>query len=128
MDTFKFLNEFVSPVCHKRVHSWEEMNAIPDPLLVKATTFYQLYQHNVFEGDDRLSLRQFFRVCSQYFYYDKMVCEHGTEFYYYVVFNEDNEMYKLTKDIVRSRVKANAPDTLTDLSYIIEAVTRRENV
>lgn len=127
MTTLEFLQEFVSPSCHKLEHGLTELNEIkstPGVVMVKATTFYQIYKHNVFESNGRLSMQEFYQVCGQYFYYDKYVCTHGTEFYYYIVFNELNQMYKITKDIIIQRINANNPLTLQDLLHIVPAVTK----
>jgi hypothetical protein len=128
MTTHEFMQNFISPSSYKIEHDLAEYNQIkanPRVRMVKATTFYQIYKHNVFGGgEDRLSMKDFFRVASQYFYYDKYVCEHGTEFYYYIVFNEEDRMYILTKDIVEKRIQANRPELLKDLLYKVEAVTK----
>lgn len=125
MTTTEFLQDFVSPSSHKIAHNHEEYMQIKKKAkVIKATTFYQIYQHNVFETDGRLSMREFFRVCGQYFYYDKMVCTHGTEFYYYIIFNGNNPMYQLTKALMQRRIDANTPETLDDLEHVIEAVTK----
>ena len=128
MTTKEFLNEFVDKTSHKIEHNVDEYDKIrntPGVVMVKATTFYQIYKHNVFtEVDDRLTMRRFFHVCGQFFYYDKYVCEHGTEFFYYVKFNPDNEMYQLTSNIIQQRVNAHGPDKLTDLKYVMKAVTK----
>lgn len=127
MTTLEFLQEFVSPSCHKLEHGLTELNEIkstPGVVMIKATTFYQIYKHNVFDSRGRLSMQEFYQVCGQYFYYDKYVCTHGTEFYYYIVFNELNQMYKITKDIIIQRINANNPLTLQDLLHIVPAVTK----
>lgn len=128
MTTHEFLNGFISPTCHKEEHSLKEYESIvsrPNVHQVKATTLYHIYKHNVFsKTDKRLNMKQFFHVCGQYLYYDKYLCEHGTEFFYYVEFNEENEMYNLTKPIIIKRLIANAPDKLTDLKSIMKAVSK----
>jgi hypothetical protein len=129
MTTYEFLNGYVSPVSHKIAHDYTEYDRIrkrPDVLAVKATTLYQIYKHNVFGSDDRLPMRDFFQVAAQYFYYDKYVCHHGTEFFYHVVFNEDNPMYRLTKDVVDRRVRLNRPEALKDLVHKVEAMTKED--
>ncbi len=128
MTTAEFLNDFIQPTSHKMLHSLDEFHKIkanPNVKMVKATTFYQIYKHNTFGSDgERLTLHEFYRISSQYFYYDKYVCDHGTEFYYYVIFNEDNKMYDLTKDIIKKRIDSNRPELLKDLLYVVEAVTK----
>lgn len=129
MNTQEFLQEFINPVSHKVEHNpieFARIKSLTKIKMIKATTFYQIYKHNVFDkSEKRLTMKQFFHVCGQYFYYDKYVCEHGTEFYYYVAFNEDHHMYQVTKAIINKRVWANRPDTLNDLKYIVEAVTKQ---
>ena len=128
MTTLEFFNGFVSPACHKVAHNLTEYESIrmrADAKLIKATTFYQIYKHNVFGSDGhRLQMKEFFRICSQYLYYDKYICTHGTEFFYHVVFNQGNEMYALTADLIDKRIEADAPGMLTDLVHIVTAVSR----
>lgn len=127
MNTIEFFNTFISPRCHKVEHTFEELQTFKDDaVLVKATTLYQIYQHNVFEVDGRLSMRDFYRIAAQYLYYDKYICTHGTEFYYYVVFNTENLTFQLTEELTLRRVEANAPDTLDDIEYVVHATTRRD--
>jgi hypothetical protein len=127
MTTKEFFHEFIDVTSHKVEHTLEEFNKIQDSYLVKATTLYQIYKHNVFGQDERLSMREFFRVCGQYLYYDKYVCEHGTEFYYYVKFNENNKFYELTKELVHKRIDANSPENLRDLQVIVKAMKYMED-
>lgn len=122
MNNHEFFNDFISQVSHKINHDHIEHQLLTgraDVVLVKATTLYQIYKHNVFDIDGRLPLKEFYRVCGQYLYYDKYVCRHGTEFYYYIVFNENNNIFKATKDLVLRRIELNSPSTLDDLEYII---------
>ena len=125
MTTTEFLHQFVNPACHKIHNSQEEYQDIKQrSVVIKATTFYQIYKHNVFgKVDARLEMRDFFHVCGQYFYYDKYICDHGTEFYYHIIFNDDNDMYKLTQKLIEKKVKANAPTTLKDVRYMYEAIS-----
>lgn len=132
MTTQAFMKNYISPESYKIEHDLTEYNQIkehPNAKMVKATTFYQIYKHNVFGGEEnRLTMKDFFRVCSQYFYYDKYICTHGTEFYYHIIFNEDDRMYALTKDIVEKRIQANRPERLKDLLHIVEAVTKETSI
>lgn len=129
MDTSQFLQEFMNPISHKVMHNiteFERIKRLADIVQVKATTFYQIYKHNVYPtSGKRLGMKEFFHVCGQYFYYDKYVCDHGTEFYYYVAFNEDNQIYQATAPIINKRVWANRPETLKDLKFVIEAVSKQ---
>lgn len=125
MKTLEFFQSFISPRSHKVLHNITELDEFRSKaVLVKATTLYQIYKHNVFETNGRLPMRDFFQIAGQYLYYDKYVCQHGTEFYYYVVFNEHNAMYQLTKSLIQKRVYANRPETLKDLIRVITAVTK----
>ena len=118
MTTHSFFNEMISLRAHKLDHSLEEYGRIlPHATLVKATTLYQLYKHNVYTTDGRLSLKEFFRVAGQYLYYDKYVCDHGTEYYYLVIWNKEHPIYQATEDLIVRRTEANAPETLTDFRY-----------
>jgi hypothetical protein len=129
MTTAEFLQDFINPISHKVQHNTTEFDRIKklsNVVMIKATTFYQIYKHNVYPSSgDRLSMKDFFHACGQYFYYDKYVCTHGTEFYYYVAFNEKNQMYQATQPIINKRVWANRPATLKDLEFIVEAVTKQ---
>ena len=129
MNTQEFLLEFVNPISHKVEHNiteFEKIKKLKGIKMIKATTFYQIYKHNVYPtSGERLSMKDFYHVCGQYFYYDKYVCTHGTEFYYYVSFNAENKIFKITESIVNRRVWANRPETLKDLEYIVEAVTKQ---
>lgn len=128
MTTQEFFQDFVSPSSHKILHNSTEFQTVkehPNVVMVKATTFYQIYKHNVFGRDGRrLTMQEFFRVCGQYLYYDKYICDHGTEFYYYVIFNDKNEMYQLTKEVIGKRIWANRPHTLRDVQQVVEAVSK----
>jgi len=126
MKTLEFFKGFVSPTCHKIEHNTAEYDTVREhSVLVKATTFYEIYKHNVFVTDGRLSLQDFYRVCGQYLYYDKYVCEHGTEFYYHIIWG-DHPMVDLTKDLIAQRVSANAPEHLQDLQYVVRATSREK--
>lgn len=129
MDTTQFLQDFINPVSHKVEHSpteFERIKKLTDVRMIKATTFYQIYKHNVYPtSGKRLGMKDFFHACGQYFYYDKYVCTHGTEFYYYVAFNDENIMYKATAPIINKRIWANRPASLKDLEFIVEAVTKQ---
>lgn len=127
MKTLEFFQSFIHPRSHKVLHNITELDGFRnDAILVKATTLYQIYKHNVFESSGRLPMREFFQIAGQYLYYDKYVCKHGTEFYYYVIFNEKNAMYQLTKSLLQKRIHANRPEALKDLIKIIRAVTKGE--
>lgn len=126
MTTVEFFQEFINPISYKVEHSSAEYEILKQNsavVMVKATTLYQIYRRNVF-GEERLTMREFFRACGQYFYYDKYVCVHGTEFYYYIVFNEEHKMYVATKEIVQKRIWSNRPELLHDLLYVVEAITK----
>jgi hypothetical protein len=127
MKTLEFFQSFINPRSHKVLHNITELDSFrQDAILVKATTLYQIYKHNVFESSGRLPMREFFQIAGQYLYYDKYVCKHGTEFYYYVIFNEKNPMYQLTKSLLQRRIYANRPEALKDLIKIVHAVTKGE--
>lgn len=120
MTTTEFLNEFVSKQSHKSERTVSEYKRIQGQgLMIKATTFYQIYKELVRE---HLDLRDFYRVCGQYFYYDKYICEHGTEYYYHVIFNKDNKIYELVSPMIIRQVRANAPETLWDVVKVVTAV------
>lgn len=125
MKTLDFFIKFINPDCHKIEHNIEELNAMRNKaVLIKATTLYQIYKHNVFETDGRLPIKEFFQIAGQYLYYDKYICKHGTEFYYYVIFNETHPTYLLTKELLSKRIYANRPATLKDLIRVYPAVTK----
>jgi hypothetical protein len=126
MTTTTFFTEVILPTVHKiEVTPTEYARIVNVGMLVKATTLYDVYRHMIFESDARLPMKEFFRVCAQYLYYDKYVCTHGTEFYYYVQFNTAHEMTALMLPVITSRIAANKPDKLNDLLYIVKAFEKR---
>lgn len=127
MTTAEFFNNLIDSRSHKVLHNlaeYDDVKALPGVKLVKATTLYQIYKHSIFESEGRLSMGEFYKLCGQYLYYDKYVCDHGTEFYYYILFSSSNTYYKDAASVINKRVYANRPETLDDVKQIIEAVTK----
>lgn len=125
MTTQEFFTAFLDHRCHKVAHShreYDKVQGLDGIQLVKATTLFRIYKHNVYPTDGRLSMKQFFLVAGQYLYYDKYICEHGTEFYYYVRFNSDNPMYAATAPVVQKRIERNSPEYLKDLIKVQKAM------
>ena len=76
--------------------------------LVCSTDLYAHYKH-VYGGT--LSYRSFYEAVKAMLYYDKFVCDHGVEYYYYV----DGE-------------GINASPVPNDIQYVIKAIGGFNNV
>lgn len=120
-----FFNHFLSSSAHKTapaVEEYKKVQDLHDVVQVKITTLYDLYKryanlHNV----TPVPIKAFYQLARIYMYYDKYVCDHGTEFYYYVVFNQDNHIYRAMAAAVSKRIAVEHPDTIGDLQYAIKA-------
>jgi hypothetical protein len=124
MNTHDFFHSVLDPRYFKNAATLTEYESLKNYTLVKATTLYDIYRHMVFGSDARLTMKDFFRVCAQYLYYDKYICDHGTEFYYYIGFQE-HEIVTLMRPIIDKRIISNAPDTLKDIQYTVKPFERK---
>lgn len=122
--SMEFFNDFISQTVHKTSPSVEEYSVVRDmdTVLVKATTLYDFYRRYAYMCSvTPVPLRTFYQIARTYLYYDKFICDHGTEFYYYVVFNEASTIYNLLKTTITRRVGVEDPSNLHDLQKIIKA-------
>lgn len=129
--TFEFFNHYLDKSTHKLLQNLEEYNRVKDTpgvLMIKATTFYQIYKHLVFTNEGRLGLQDFYKMSALYLYYDKYVCDHGTEFFYYIKLNVNHPLYTIMHRLVQEKIKRNGPEHLDDLRHIVEAVTKYNKV
>jgi hypothetical protein len=118
----EFFDNFISHAVHKTSPSREEYGTVQNSILVKATTLYDFYKRYAHVcGETPVPIRTFYQVARTYLYYDKYVCDHGTEFYYYVVFSDTNHVYNMLKTSITKRVAVEHPSRLQDLQTIIKA-------
>ena len=89
--SWKVLCSQIDPSCYKRYFTKSEYKRIKkNAIRVNSTDLYDMY------GGD-MSYQEFYTMLKNHFYYDKYVCEHGIEFYYYIKFSsprEENIKYK----------------------------------
>lgn len=93
--SWKTLCSQIDPTCLKRYFTRSEYKRIKKKAIrVNSTDLYE-------EFGGGMSYVEFYTTLKQYLYYDKYICEHGTEFYYYVIFNEPRKEYIRHNDIQR---------------------------
>ena len=91
---WKTLCSQIDPSCYKRYFNKSEYKRIKrDAIRVNSTDLYDRYG----EG---MTYKEFYTMLKAHFYYDKYVCTHGTEFYYYIKFNTPQEECIKYKDVV----------------------------
>lgn len=72
----------VKPECLKTTYAQDEYDRIKKTCTyVNATFLYRLY-------DGELSYQEFYKKLKDFFYYDKFICKHGTEFLYLISFKD----------------------------------------
>ena len=109
--------ELISKESVKTITTEDAMNEFAqedDVVLVHSNIlyrFYTIYNNDRYVIEDR---PRFFRKVGMYLYYERFVCEHGDEYYYYIKFNEDSYFYREHKDLIRLLITATNPSTLTD--------------
>ena len=92
--SWKNLCSQIDPVCYKRYFNKSEYKRIKrNAIRVNSTDLYDMY------GGD-MSYKEFYSMLKEHFYYDKYVCSHGTEFYYYIKFNVPQEEHIKYTDIL----------------------------
>lgn len=119
----QFLGDFIDPWCWKQTQDKEEYKervAAPNCVCVRAPFLYDLYK--AITGDNDMDRGEFYQTMKLYFYYDKYECTHGTEYYYYIMFNENNETYQIIQPLLTLFINSFAPVTLTDVRRKYEAV------
>lgn len=71
----------IDPTCLKRYFNKSEYKRIKrSAIRVNSTELYK-------EFGGGMTYKEFYTMLKEHLYYDKLVCEHGTEFYYYIKFN-----------------------------------------
>lgn len=95
--SLKNLCSMISPVCYKRQFTKEEYERIKGVAVrARATDLYGIYRCLT---DTPMPYKEFYRELKELFYYDKYVCEHGTEFMYLVVFTKYKYVEMIPSDI-----------------------------
>ena len=88
--SWKTLCSQIDPICLKREFTVDEYNTVrQQSIRVNSTSLYKEYGGN-------MSYEDFYRILKANLYYDKLVCVHGVEFYYYVKFLTPRKEYKET--------------------------------
>lgn len=98
--SWKTLCSQIDPACLKRYFTKSEYKRIKKQAIrVNSTDLYKEFGHD-------MTYEEFYTLLKKHLYYDKYICDHGTEFYYYLIFNEPRE----------EQIKYN------DIQYIIYAM------
>lgn len=83
----------IDPTCLKRYYNKSEYKRIKKTAIrVNSTDLYD-------EFGGGMSYKEFYNMLKQHLYYDKYVCDHGIEFYYYIKFNVPREEHIHHKDV-----------------------------
>lgn len=91
--SWKTLCSQIDPTCLKRYFSKSEYKRIKKSAIrVNSTDLYE-------EFGGTMSYKEFYTMLKEHLYYDKLICEHGIEFYYYVKFSIPREEYIRHKDV-----------------------------
>ena len=92
--SWKHLCSQIDPACLKHSFTADEYERIKsDSIRVNSTDLYKQYGRG-------MTYPQFYAKLKRYFYYDKWVCKHGTEFYYYVKFKKPRREYIMDTDVL----------------------------
>lgn len=92
--SWKHLCSQIDPTCLKRSFTKSEYERIKnDSIRVNSTDLYKEYGHGI-------TYQEFYTMLKQHLYYDKWVCEHGTEFYYYVKFKKPRREHIMDTDVL----------------------------
>lgn len=83
--SWKTLCSQIDPACLKRYFNKSEYKRIKKrSIRVNSTDLYKEFGHG-------MTYEEFYTLLKRNLYYDKYICEHGIEFYYYIIFNEPRE-------------------------------------
>lgn len=83
----------IDAACLKRYFNKSEYKRIKKTSIrVNSTDLYE-------EFGDGMSYKEFYTMLKEHLYYDKLVCDHGIEFYYYVKFKVPREEQIKHKDV-----------------------------
>lgn len=92
--SWKTLCSQIDPSCYKRYFNKSEYKRIKrSSIRVNATELYAMFGQG-------MTYPEFRTLLKEHFYYDKYVCEHGTEFYYYIAFKEPHEEHIKYTDVL----------------------------
>lgn len=113
----KFFEEYIADTCKKHKVCYAEYQKVKsDSLEVRAHVLYSIYR-TLTSDKPPVPLEEFYKVAKQYLYYDKYICKHGVEFYYYVKINNIDP-------VLMRMVEAYKPMYLDDVEYKMEAISR----
>lgn len=91
--SWKTLCSQIDPACFKRYFNKSEYKRIKkNAIRVNATDLYASYGEGTY--------KEFYTMLKKHFYYDKYVCEHGVEFYYYIKFIKPQEEHIKYTDVL----------------------------
>lgn len=128
----QFMTDLIDETSFKILMTEEAMNTFasyPDVVFVQAPSLYRLYTlylSNTGKKTIKIKRALFYRKVGSYLYYEKLMCTHGDEYYYYIRFNKDSDLYKTHNVLIKALLKQRAPLTLTD--YIGTKDLSRYNV
>lgn len=110
---------FVSNNCLKCTPNSKDYERIKsNSFAISSTDLYCLYLLSC-EGADVFDFKTFYTYTKANLYYDKFICTHGTEFYYYVMFKED--FFNAHKNLILYYT-AKCARRLNDLNAVVPAV------
>lgn len=78
-------------------------------MFVHSPVLYRLYTLYVGDEGKKETRPTFYRKVGMYLYYEYFHCSHGTEYYYYIKFNEESAFYKEHEQLIKRLVLANDP-------------------
>ena len=91
--SWKTICSQIDPSCLKRYFNVSEYKRIKKiAIRVNSTDLYEEF------GRD-MSYQDFYKMLKEHLYYDKYICDHGTEFYYYVRFKDGRSENIRHKDV-----------------------------
>ena len=99
------LLKLVDPSCLKYMYDYDEYRQVrSNSTMINFTTLYMFYTTTT---STPISYQEFYNHLKNYFYYDKYICKHGTEFIYYVKAKDetfktflDNKKFKGYDDVL----------------------------
>lgn len=111
----KFINDIVNPISFKAIISEEEMLNLSKKegvYFVKSPVMYRLYTMYMGESKKISERSAFFRMCGNYLYYERFICSHGDEYYYYIKFNTKSKFYQEHAVLIKEMILASDPENL----------------
>lgn len=115
----KFMKDLVDPSSFKvklSERSMIELSQQPNVLLIRSDVMYRIYLlYAETQGYDKISKRtDFYRKCGLWLYYEKFICRHGDEYYYYVKLNDKHPFYQEHSLIINGQILATDPKHIND--------------